>query len=96
MNILDDGFKIWHAATGPPDEDMLIGQAQNMLMGQAHDLVLMGLACGHMLMGDPSRVAAKINWRLARDQTNSCKIYERRVSVQPHTPPAFRYEDGHI
>ena len=53
-------FKIWHAAMGPPDEDMLIGQAhdymlmgkthEHMLMGQAHEPVLMGQAHGHVLI----------------------------------------------
>ena len=35
-------FKIWHAAMGPPNEDMLVGQAyEPMLMGRAHEPVLM-------------------------------------------------------
>ena len=38
-------FKIWHAAMGPPDEDMLIGQAHEpVLMGQAHGHVLIAPA----------------------------------------------------
>ena len=44
-------FKIWHAAMGPTDVDMLISQAhEHMLMGLTHERMLMGLAHEHLLI----------------------------------------------